>query len=131
VRIHAVHVDLCEHREGDAVVTGAKPLDLCFAPRLLLPELITGETEQHKTLVLEFVVERLQPLVLRRETALARDIDDEQRLTTVVAHLLRLAVDGDKVDVVEVHSFRISGEEKLGHSTLLDGLGLWGVRESV
>jgi hypothetical protein len=100
VRIHAVHFDLCEHREGDAVVPGAELLDLCFAARLLLPELITGEAEHHKTPVHEFVVERLQPLVLRREPALARDIDDEQRLATVVVHLLQLAVDGDEVDVV-------------------------------
>ena len=62
----------------------------------------------HETPVHEFVVERLQPLVLRCEPALARDIDDEQRLATVVVHLLRLAVDGDEVDVVEVHRFRIS-----------------------
>src|SRR5207237_1227622 len=99
VRIHAVHFDLCEHREGDAIVTGAEPLDLCFAVRLLMPELITGETEHHKTPVPEFVIERLQPLVLRRETALARDIDDEQRLAMVVAHLLWLAVDSEEVDV--------------------------------
>jgi hypothetical protein len=131
VRIQAVHFDLCEHREGDAVVPGAELLDLCFAARLLMPELITGETEHHEIPVLEFVVERLQPLVLRREPALARDIDDEQRLATVVVHLLRHAVDGDEVDVVEVHRFRISTGEKRGHSTFLDRLGLWGVRESV
>ena len=124
MRIHAVHVDLCEHREGDTVVPGAELLDLCFAARLLLPELITGETEDHETPVHEFVVERLQPLVLRREPALARDIDDEQRLATVVGHLLRLAVDGDEVDVVEVHRFRMSAGEEWGHSTLSDRLGL-------
>src|SRR5262249_53193286 len=124
VRIHAVYVDLCEHREGDAVVTGAESLDLYFATRLLLPELITGETEHRESTVLKFVVERLQPLVLRRETALARDIDDEQRLATVVAHLLRLAVDGDEVHVVEVHRFPINTGEKGGHSTFSDRLGL-------
>jgi hypothetical protein len=108
VRIHAVYFDLCEHREGDAEVPGAELFDLCFAARLLLSELITGEPEHHEIPVLEFVVERLQPRVLRREPALARDIDDEQRLATVAVHLLRLAVDGDEVDVVQVHRFRMS-----------------------
>lgn len=73
-----------------------------------MPELITGETEHHKTPVFEFVVERLQSLVLRRETTLTRYIDDEQCLATVVVHLLPLAVDGDEVDVVEVHGFRFN-----------------------
>jgi hypothetical protein len=32
-------------------------------------ELITGETEHHETFVPEFVVERVQSLILRREAA--------------------------------------------------------------
>ncbi len=103
VRISTVHVDLGEHREGDAVVPGTKLLDLRFAMRLLMPELITGKPEHHKSPIFEFVVERLQPGILRREAALARDVDNEQRLAAVEVHLLRLAVDGDKVDVVQVH----------------------------
>ena len=106
VRLHTVHVDLCEQRESDAVVPGAELLDLCFAPRLLVPELITGETEHDQTLVPEFVVERLQSHVLRREPTLARNIDDEQCLAAVDVHLLWLAVDGDEVDVVE--AYRVS-----------------------
>ena len=66
-----------------------------------MPELITGETEHDETPVPEFVVERLQSHVLWREAALARNIDDEQRLAAVDVHLLWLAVDGDEVDVVE------------------------------
>ena len=101
VRLHTVHVDLYEQGEGDTVVSGAELRDLCFAAWLLVPELITGETEHDETPVPEFVVERLQSHVLWREAALARNIDDEQRLAAVDVHLLWLAVDGDEVDVVE------------------------------
>ena len=101
VRMRTVHVDLCEHREGDAVVPGTELHDFCFAARLLVPELITGEPEHDETPVLELVVERLQSHVLWREAALARNIDDEQRLAAVVGHLLWRAVDGDEVDVVQ------------------------------
>ena len=52
VRVRTIHVDLCEQGESDAVVPGAELLDLCFAARLLMPELITGETEHDQTPVL-------------------------------------------------------------------------------
>ncbi len=103
VRVLAVHLDLCEHRKADAVVPSTELLDLDLTTRLLLSELITGKTEHHESPVLEFVVERLQSCVLRREAALARDVDDEQGLTAVNVHLLRFAVDGHEVDVVEAH----------------------------
>ena len=107
VRIRTVHVDLCEQGEGDAVVPGAELFDLRFAARLLVPELITGETEHDETPVPETVVERLQSHVLWREAALACNIDDEQRLVAVDVHLQWLPVDRDEVDVVEAYRVRI------------------------
>src|SRR6478672_4415574 len=85
----AIDLDFAEHRKRDAVVGRAEVADLLFASRLLMTELIAWESEHREAFVLEAIVQLLQPGVLRREAALAGDIDDEQRLAAIRIHLLR------------------------------------------
>jgi hypothetical protein len=81
----AVDLDLGEHREGDAELRLAEGLDLALAARFLATELVAREAEHGEAAPAELLVQLLQPRVLRREAALGRDVDDEQRLARVVS----------------------------------------------
>src|SRR5262245_55582617 len=71
--IGAVHLDLREHREGDAVARLAERLDLGLGPRLLPPELVAREAEHGEAVAQVLVVDLLEALVVRREPALRGD----------------------------------------------------------
>src|SRR5687767_12238066 len=101
MRRRAVHVDLGEQRKRDVVRRGAEPLNLRLRARLLPAELIAREAEDHESLILVFAKQRLEPFVLPSESALARDVHDEERLSAIGAKRLRLAADGSDVDVVQ------------------------------
>src|SRR6185312_4228838 len=85
VRIGPVDVDLGEHREADAVIYLAELADLVLAARLLVAKLVAREAEHGEALGVKLFVELLQPLILRREPAFARGVDDEQHLSAIVA----------------------------------------------
>ena len=89
-RVLAVDVDLGEQRKRDAVVDLAERLDLLLAAGLLRAELVAGKAEDLEPLAVQLLVERLEPLVLRRESALARRVDDQQRLALVLRSLTLL-----------------------------------------
>lgn len=57
VRIRTVHVTLLEEREGDAVVALADGAGRLVVLRVLVAELIGGETEHDKALVLVLLVD--------------------------------------------------------------------------
>src|SRR5208282_1971309 len=81
----AVDVGLGEHRERHVVIVGAELPDRALAARLLMTELVARETQHGKAAAAEATMQRLEPRVLRREAALARDVDDEQRLAVEIA----------------------------------------------
>jgi hypothetical protein len=66
----AVHLDLREQREADAVARLAEGGDLVGASGLLGSELVAREAEDGEALVGVLLVELLQTGVLRRETTL-------------------------------------------------------------
>jgi len=79
----AVDVDLGEHGKAHAIILFAELTDLAFASRLLLAELIAGKTQHGETVIAEFFVERFKARILRRESALARRVDDEKRFALI------------------------------------------------
>src|SRR2546428_11613377 len=81
--LRPVHVNLIEERESDVVLGGAELFDFLVSARLLAHELIARKTKNSEALVLIFLVDSLERFVLRRETALGRDVDDEQDLAFV------------------------------------------------
>src|SRR5688572_20606778 len=92
---------LLEHREGHVVGQLAEGRDLLRAPWLLTAEVVAREAEDVECLALHLALELLQPLVLRGEAALARDVDDEAHLAAVLAEIRRLAVEGVRLHVVK------------------------------
>jgi hypothetical protein len=67
-----------EHRERHAVVRRCELEDLLVGSRLLIGELVAGESEDGDVVVV--IVERTQTCVLRREASSARDVDDQAEL---------------------------------------------------
>ena len=74
--IGPVNVDFAEHREGDAIGQRTKGFDIRFCARFLSPELIAGETQDDQAIVLVFLIQVFEALILARETAFGGDIDD-------------------------------------------------------
>src|SRR5437870_5470095 len=79
----AVDVDLGEHRKRHAVIDLAERLDLLLIAGLLRAELIARKAEHFEAAIVHLLVDRFETLVLRRESALARGVDDEQDLVLV------------------------------------------------
>lgn len=80
VRVVAVDVHLFHDGERHAVVELAELADLLVRAALLVAELVAGEPDDLEALVVVALVELLELLVLRREAALGRDVDDEHHL---------------------------------------------------
>ena len=74
-----VHLDLLEHREGDAVGRRAELGDLVGRARLLAAELVAREADHGEPARGELLVQLLQRGVLRRQPALGRHVHHEQR----------------------------------------------------
>src|SRR5205823_6499875 len=69
--------------------------------------------ENLQTVAVELFVERLEALVLRREPALARGVDDQQRLALVALELDVLAVDVLDAEIVETGHERLPDEQTM------------------
>ena len=91
--VRAVDLDLCEHRERHVVLVGAKLADCSLVARLLMAELVARKSEHSEAAPAKAPVQRFEAHVLRCEAALARNIDDQQRLAREVAERMRFAVD--------------------------------------
>lgn len=73
-----VDVDFGEEGKADAIICGAEGADFVRAAGLLFAELIAREAEHGKAAIFIGAVERFEAGVLRRESALACGVDDEQ-----------------------------------------------------
>src|SRR6266567_3683329 len=101
--VGAVHVDLGEHRERDAVVHRAELADLLGGPWLLAAELVGREAGHREPAAGELVVQALQAGVLGCQPALRCHVDDEDRRAGVVAEGRRRSRQGLKVDIMHGH----------------------------
>src|ERR1700731_4368313 len=81
MRVIAIDIDLGKHRKADGKIAGAELLDLRGVAGLLAAELVARKSENRKAARCEFLIQRLEPLVLRGKPARARGVDDQQDLT--------------------------------------------------
>ena len=72
-----IHIDLLHDLESHTVVELAELLDLVIGTRILLLKLVAGETDDNESAVFVLLVQFLQALELRCESALTGGIDDE------------------------------------------------------
>jgi len=82
--VFAIHINLVELWKVDVEVGCAELVYLLNRTRSLLSELVTRKVENFEALSLIFLVERLQFLVLRRESASSSSIHYQQYLPFVV-----------------------------------------------
>lgn len=124
-RVLALHVDLAEHREAHSIVELTEFGDFFVAPRLLVHELVGGESEHHQTVFLVGFVELLKAVVLTGEAAFARGVHDQKHLAFELRELPFLAVNGRHGEVVNRLGFDggrgLLGEQSKGQGT--DGGG--------
>src|SRR5689334_22699136 len=97
----AVDIDLGEHRELHAEGGAAETLNLLVAARFLPAKLIARKAKHRESLRAVLLMQRLQPIVLRRKPALARHVDDEQDLPLVRRKSGLLPIRGLDGDVVQ------------------------------
>src|SRR5262249_7275145 len=97
----AVHLELREERELDAVARARGLLHLGVAPGLLPRGLVAREAEHAEAARGVARVELLEALVVRREPAPRGDVHDEDDLPAVGAEGARPAVDVAEGEVVE------------------------------
>src|SRR5579872_5318742 len=80
MRQGAVDIDLLEHGKAHVIGQSAELCDLTRVARLLRAELIAGEAENGKAFRRIFAMQLFEALILRREAAFARDIDDQENI---------------------------------------------------
>ena len=80
--VTAIDLHLLKEGEGHAVLGTTKILYLTCRARLLGAKLIAGKAENDQTFLRKAAVERLKAGVLRRKTATASNIDNQNNLGT-------------------------------------------------
>ena len=93
MRAVALDVDLAGQREVDIEPRDAKIGDLGLCPRLLAGELIAGHAQDHQPSVAVVRVELFQSIVLGRQAAFGRRIDDQNHLVLELRQRQGRAVD--------------------------------------
>jgi len=83
VTILSVDIDLLREREGHAVCRRAEALDLFSRTWLLTEKLVAGKADDAEPAVLVTLLESLKSGVLRRQSALRSDIDEQKGLALV------------------------------------------------
>ena len=104
-----VDLELRAQRKSHVVLGVAEGGDLRFAAGLLPGELVAREAHDSEAFASQLAVQLLEPLVLRREAAAARDIDGERDVTVQRAEQVRRAVDAGDRDVVKAAHVGRSG----------------------
>src|SRR3546814_6370520 len=93
MRAVAVDVDLGEHGEVHVVGQRTELPDLRLVARLLVAELVAGETQHHQAAVAIVAPQLLQARILRRETALRGHVDHQrsEEHTSELQSLMRIS----------------------------------------
>src|SRR5450432_3300558 len=74
----AIDLQPGKHRKGDAETFAAEASDLAFGTEFLIQELIAGKAQYREPMWLQSLIEALQPLILRGQSAMAGGVDDQE-----------------------------------------------------
>ena len=81
--LFAAHMHLGKHGKSNAVVQGAEFFDLILRAWFLSAKVIAGKSAHHQPALVVTLMQLLQARVVRGESALGGDIDDEKHLAGV------------------------------------------------
>lgn len=109
------------HREVDPEIHLAELPDLLGAARLLPAEIVRRHAQHDEAAVAVLVPQRLQPLILRRETAARGGVHHQHRTAAILVERQRPALDGLEAEI-EAISGRGLGRCRLRHDRA-DGSG--------
>src|SRR5277367_328474 len=87
------------HRELHSEAGLAEGLYLRVRSRLLSGKVIRRKATNHQTLLAVRFIKRFEPRILRRETALRRNVDDQQNLALMFGKRGRSSVDALDRDI--------------------------------
>src|SRR6266545_4217298 len=110
MRMAAVDVDLGEHRKRHVIFGFAECLDLFGIARLLPTELVAGKAKHGKAARRQFALQLLEALVLRREPAGARGVDDQEHLTLKPLQRNLLAGERLRREIINAWHFVLSNQ---------------------
>ena len=71
------YVTLLHHRKCDSILVSGERQDILVRSGFLGEELVTGKCDDYEPTTFVLFIKTLQFLVLRRESAMGRRIDDE------------------------------------------------------
>lgn len=94
VTLGAFHVDFFHQRETDRVLRLAELADFLGGSGLLGAEVVAGKRDHRKALRREFLMDGLQRLILRRESAFRGGVDHQHHLALEVGQRGLLAGEG-------------------------------------
>src|SRR5579871_4010537 len=86
VRVGSDHMLLCGQRKIDGKARFAECLDFAFRPRLLRAEIVRRDAEHDQPLPLPLFPQRLKAGILRRKSALACHIDEQEDFAIETGH---------------------------------------------
>lgn len=113
--VFAVHLDLLEKRERDAVGSGAERLDLFGGTRFLPHELVARDTDHGQTAIGVLAGQLLERRVLRGQSTLGRDVDHEDGAAVVFTQRGGHATEGVDRDVLYWSCHRLQLSDSLTH----------------
>src|ERR1700690_142414 len=96
------YVHLGRQRKAHAIRRRTERADVGGGTRFLRSELVAWETDHREILVLQFFVKALQPRILRRVAALARDVDGEYRLAAQTLQQALAAVESIDAEIEKI-----------------------------
>lgn len=101
VGVTAVDINFFKQREGNTIARFTKRLNFVRAARLLPAKLIAGKAQHRKALICKLRLELLKTLILRRKSALAGSIHNQQHFIFEVTEGDRISFDAGSRKVVD------------------------------
>ena len=98
--VWSINLAFGHQREGDSVIEAAEFRNLPVRTRFLAGELVAREADNHQPLLLVLLIEGLQPVILRGETAFGSGADNHQDFAFKLREVHFFAVVGEGLELV-------------------------------
>ena len=118
----AVHLRLLLLREGRVVLQRAELVNFLVRAGRLSRKLVAGDIDDLKSLVMIRLVHCLERLIVRREAAAGRRVDDQHNLALVVREFQFSAADRRHTVIVNAHNLSFPVDTKQAKPSIVLGI---------